>query len=299
MKVFASFCKKKRFVLFSKKEPKNFHFFIMSNGADIFDRAAVRRHRDRAAATVADVAPILEDVADRLLDRLADTTRRFTAALDLGGRGVIAPRLRAAGIPTIAMDLSAAMAALSGPPYLAGDEELLPFAHGSFDLVVANLSLHWVNDLPGALIQLRRALKPEGLLLASLPLLGTLDALRRALTETETELRDGVSPRISPFPDLRDCAGLLQRAGFTLPVADVEDIDILYANPLALLRDLQAAGERNATAERSRTVPPRALFPAAVMKLAMNEDGRVRVRLRLGIMTGWAPPAAAPATALA
>jgi SAM-dependent methyltransferase len=264
----------------------------LTDQADIFDRRAVRRHRDRAAATVGDVAPILEDVADRLLDRLADTTRRFTAALDLGGRGVIAPRLRAAGIPTIAMDLSAAMAALSAPPALVGDEEALPFGADSFDLVVANLSLHWVNDLPGALIQLRRALRPEGLLLASLPLLGTLDEVRRALTETETELRGGVSPRISPFPDLRDCAGLLQRAGFTLPVADVEDIDLLYANPLALLRDLQAAGERNAIGERSRTVPPRDLFPAALMKLPMNEDGRFLVRLRLGIMTGWAPPAA-------
>jgi len=256
----------------------------------IFDRVAVRRHRDRAAATVSAVAPILEDIADRLLDRLADTTRRFTAALDLGGRGVIAPRLRAAGIPTIAMDLSAPMAALSGPPGLVGDEEMLPFGAGSFDLVVANLSLHWVNDLPGALIQLRRALRPEGLLLASLPLLGTLDELRRSLTETETDLRGGVSPRISPFPDLRDCAGLLQRAGFTLPVADVEDIDLLYADPLALLRDLQAAGERNAIGERSRRVAPRALFPAALMRLPVNPDGRLPVRLRLGIMTGWAPP---------
>jgi SAM-dependent methyltransferase len=264
----------------------------LTDQADIFDRGAVRRHRDRAAATVSDVAPILEDVADRLLDRLADTTRRFSAALDLGGRGIIAPRLRAAGIPTVAMDLSAAMATLSGPPLLAGDEEALPFGPDSFDLVVANLSLHWVNDLPGALIQLRRAMRPEGLLLASLPLLGTLDDVRRALTETETELRGGVSPRVSPFPDLRDCAGLLQRAGFTLPVADAEDIDLLYANPLGLLRDLQAAGERNAINERSRTVPPRALFPAALMKLPVAEDGRVPVRLRLGIMTGWAPPAA-------
>jgi NADH dehydrogenase [ubiquinone] 1 alpha subcomplex assembly factor 5 len=270
----------------------------MSDDAQIFDRAAVRRHRDRAAATVGDVAPILEDVADRLLDRLADTTRRFTAALDLGGRGIIAPRLRAAGIPTVAMDLSAPMAALSGPPMLVGDEEMLPFGAGSFDLVVANLSLHWVNDLPGALIQLRRALRPEGLLLASVPVLGTLDEVRQALTETEADLRGGVSPRISPFPDLRDCAGLLQRAGFTLPVADVEDIDLLYTNPLALLRDLQAAGERNAVGVRSRCVPPRDLFPVALMKLPVDEDGRVRVRLRLGIMTGWAPPAAAHASAV-
>jgi NADH dehydrogenase [ubiquinone] 1 alpha subcomplex assembly factor 5 len=193
------------------------------------------------------------------------------------------------GIATVAMDLSAGMAALSGPPFVVGDEETLPFGEGSFDLVVANLSLHWINDLPGALIQLRRSLRPEGLLLASLPLLGTLDEARRALTETEAELRGGISPRISPFPDLRDCAGLLQRAGFTLPVADAEDIELLYADPLALLRDLQAAGESNAIRERSRTVPPRDLFPAALMRLPMTPEGRFKTTLRLGIMTGWAP----------
>jgi NADH dehydrogenase [ubiquinone] 1 alpha subcomplex assembly factor 5 len=273
-------------VAFSQKPRSN---RAVSGVAEIFDRDAVRRHRDRAASTVAKVAPILEDAADRLLDRLADTTRCFTAALDLGGRGIIAPRLRAAGIPTVAMDLSAKMAALSGPPFLVGDEELLPFGPNSFDLVVASLSLHWVNDLPGALIQLCRSLRPDGLLLASLPLLGTLDETRRALTKAETELRGGVSPRISPFPELRDCAGLLQRAGFTLPVADGEEIELLYANPLTLLRDLQAAGERNAIRERSRSVPPRALFPTALMKLPVTPDGRVRTTLRLGIMTGWAP----------
>jgi NADH dehydrogenase [ubiquinone] 1 alpha subcomplex assembly factor 5 len=239
---------------------------------------------------VTEVAPILEDAADRLLDRVTETTRRFTAALDIGGRGIIAPRLRAMGIPTVAMDLSAEMAALSGAPYLAADEELLPFAPGSFDLVVASLSLHWVNDLPGGLIQIRRAMKPDGLLLASLPLLGTLDELRRALTEAEVELRGGVSPRISPFPELRDCAGLLQRAGFTSPVADQEEIELLYGNPLALLRDLQAAGERNALRERSRLPAPAALFPAALMRMPTNAEGRLRVTLKLGMMTAWSSP---------
>ncbi len=259
----------------------------MTGGAEIFDRAAQRRYRDRAARTVETVSPILEDVADRLLDRLLDTTRRFTAGLDLGGRGVIAPRLRGMGIPTIAMDLSAPMAALSGAPYLAGDEEMLPFGPGSFDLVIANLSLHWVNDLPGALIQLRRAMRPDGLLLASLPLLGTLGPLRQALTEAEAELSGGVSPRISPFPELRDLAGLLQRAGFTGPVADQEEISLSYGNPLALLRDLQAAGERNAITERQRAIPPRALFPAAIMRLSPGPDGRIAMPLRIGMMTGW------------
>ena len=218
----------------------------------VFDRRAVRRHRDRAARTVNAVKEVLHDAAERLLDRLNDTTQRFTQALDVGGRGVVAPLLRARGIEVVSCDLSPAMAALNGGPAIAADEEFLPFGPGSFDLVVASLSLHWVNDLPGALIQLRLALRPGGLLLASLPALGTLAELRQALTEAEALLTGGAAPRVSPFAELRDCAALLQRAGFALPVADVEDMRVLYADPLALLRDLRAAGEANALRDRDR-----------------------------------------------
>jgi SAM-dependent methyltransferase len=253
----------------------------------VFDRAAVRRHRDRAAATVDAVADILADAADRLLDRLDDTTRRFGQALDVGGRGVVAAKLRARGIDTVSCDLSPRMAARSGAPAVAADEELLPFAPASFDLVVASLSLHWVNDLPGALIQLRQVLRPDGLLLASLPALGSLAELRAALTHAESVLTGGAAPRVSPFPDLRDCAHLLQRAGFALPVADVEDIRLLYATPLALLHDLRAAGEASAMLERDRRPPPRALFPAALAAMP-EQQGRVRATLRLAVLTGWA-----------
>ena len=201
----------------------------MSDQTSVFDRRAVRLHRDRAAARVGAVADLLGDAADRLLDRLDDTTRRFASALDIGGRGVVAPRLRARGIATVSSDLSPAMAALNPGPVVVADEEWLPFAPGSFDLVVASLSLHWVNDLPGALIQIRRALRPDGLLLASVPALGSLGELRTALTEAEVALTGGAAPRVSPFPDLRDCAALLQLAGFALPVADVEEIRVLYA----------------------------------------------------------------------
>jgi SAM-dependent methyltransferase len=259
----------------------------MSEPQQIFDRTAVRRHRDRAAGRVANVAPVLREAAERLLDRLDDTNRRFGRALDVGGRGVVAPLLAARGIEVLACDLSPALAARSGAPAVAADEEWLPFAPASFDLIVASLSLHWVNDLPGALIQLRHALRPDGLLLASLPGLGTLAELRAALTEAEAALTGGAAPRVSPFPDLRDCAALLQRAGYALPVADVEEIRVLYADPLALLRDLQAAGEANAMAQRDRRVPPRALFPAALAMLPAA-DGRVAATLQLAIMTGWA-----------
>jgi NADH dehydrogenase [ubiquinone] 1 alpha subcomplex assembly factor 5 len=254
----------------------------------VFDRLAVRRHRDRAARTVDQVADILRDAAERLLDRVDDTNRRFTDVLDVGGRGVVAPLLRARAMTVVSCDLSPAMAALNGGACVAADEECLPFAPASFDLIVASLSLHWINDLPGALLQLRHSLRPEGLLLASIPALGPLSELRSALTEAESDIAGGASPRVSPFPELRDCANLLQRAGFVLPVADVEDIRLLYADPFALLTDLRAAGETNAIRQRARSIPVRALLPAALALLPTEQD-RVAVTLRMAVMTGWAP----------
>ncbi len=266
----------------------------MSDPVQVFDRRLVRLRRDRAAGTVGRVAPILSEVADRLLDRLDDTTRRFTRALDLGGRGMIAPRLAARGIPlVVSADLSPRMAALGGGLPVAADEEWLPFAEGAFDLVVAAFSLHWVNDLPGALLQIRRALAPDGLFLAALPGLPTLQELRLALAEAETDIRGGLSPRVSPFPELRDGAALLQRAGFALPVADAEDIDLRYRTPLGLVADLRAAGEGNAIGARDRRTPPRALFPLAAARLAAEDDG-IRATFRLLVLTGWAPSATQP-----
>jgi SAM-dependent methyltransferase len=225
-------------------------------------------------------------VANRLLDRLDDMTGSFGLALDIGGRGVVAPMLQARGIAVVSSDLSLPMARLNGLPVVA-DEEFQPFAAGSFDLVVASLSLHWINDLPGALIQLRRMLRPDGLFLASMPALGSLAELRTALTEAELALSGGASPRVSPFPDVADCAALLQRAGFSAPVVDVDEIVVRYANPLQMLHDLRAAGETNAVRARSRAAPPPELFPAALA--AMHGDaGRLPATLRLAMMTGWA-----------
>ena len=261
----------------------------------VFDRRAVRLHRDRAAGLVGRAQPVLQDVAERLLDRLDDTTRRFSHALDLGGRGVVAPMLRARGLAVTSCELSTAMARLDGA--LVGDPEWLPFAPASFDLIVANLSLHSVNDLPGALVQIRAALQPDGLFLASLPALGTLAELRSALTEAEASLTGGASPRVSPFAGLPDCAGLLQRAGFALPVADGDRVTLLYADPLSLLHDLRAAGESNAVALRDRRIPPPALFAQALAAMPQR-DGRAVATLQLAMLTGWAPgpnqPKAAP-----
>ncbi|MGH7106917.1 MAG: methyltransferase domain-containing protein [Acetobacteraceae bacterium] len=257
---------------------------------EIFDRAAVRRHRERAAPMVARVAPVLEAAAERLVERLDETTRTFRFALDLGGRGVVAPLLMARGMTVVTADLSAGMAARNRALAVAADEEWLPFAPGRFDLVTANLSLHWVNDLPGALVQIRSVLKPEGLFLASLPVLGTLDSLRTALAEAETAICGGVSPRVSPFPTARDCAMLLQRAGFAIPVVDLEQINLAYGEPLALLHDLRAAGETNAVLLRERRTAPRALFPSALSRLPAHE-GKIAVALSLAMLTAWAPTA--------
>jgi SAM-dependent methyltransferase len=261
----------------------------MADAMQVFDRKLVRVRRDRAAPGIARVAPVLQAAAELLLDRVDDVSRRFTRALDLGGRGTIAPALHARGVDFVAsMDLSPRMAAGTGGLPVAGDEEWLPFAPGSFDLVVASLSLHWVNDLPGALLQIRRAMAPDGLFLATLPALGTLQPLRESLAEAEAALRDGISPRISPFPELRDGAALLQRAGFAMPVADRESLDLRYRTPLALLQDLRAAGEGNAVLARDPRIPPRALFPMALSRLPLEGDV-LPAPLHLLTLTGWAP----------
>lgn len=261
----------------------------MSSPPLLFDRALVARRRDRAAPRVHEAAPILDAAAALLLDRLDDTTRRFARALELGGRGAVAPALRARGIPFIvSMDLTPGMAARAGGLTVAGDEEWLPFAPASFDLILASLSLHWVNDLPGALIQIRRALAPDGLFLASLPGLGTLHGLREALAAAEAETRGGVSPRVSPFPELRDAAALLSRAGFALPVADRDELALAWRTPMGLIQDLRAAGETNALAARDRRIPPRAMFPRALAAMPLEITAPILV------LTGWAPHESQP-----
>jgi len=260
----------------------------MSATPRIFDRALLARRRDRAAPCIDDVAPILRAAAEFLLDRLDDTTRRFESALEIGGRGVVAPMLRARGIPRVtSMDLAPAMAARAGGMAVAGDEEWLPFAAGSFDLVVASLSLHMVNDLPGALAQIRQAMRPDGLFLASLPGLGTLQPLREALIEAESMISGGAAPRVSPFPELRDMAALLQRAGLALPVADLVELPLAWRSAMGLVRDLRAAGEQNCVLARDSRIPPRALFAAAFAML--ERDTPIDLPLPMLMLTGWAP----------
>ena len=229
-----------------------------------FDRRAVRAHRDRAAAGFTRHDYLFAETASRLEERLDDIRRGFSAILDLGCHaGALGPRLarRFPRARIVQCDLSPEMAcrARAQAAFLtvAADEESLPFAAESFDLIVSNLSLHWVNDLPGTLIQARRILKPDGLLLACLLGGGTLAELRDALMEAELAVEGGASPRVSPFADVRDGGDLLARAGFALPVADLDSIRVRFADPLSLMRDLRSMGEANAVAERRKTLTRR------------------------------------------
>ncbi len=261
----------------------------------VFDRHAVRRHRARAADGLSAHDFLLCNVAERLTDRLQDISRTFPHALDLGCHTGQMGRVlgRHGGIETlIQCDLAPEMARRAGGYAIAADEEALPFAPESFDLVLSNLSLHWVNDLPGCLLQIRQTLKPDGLFLAAMFGGGTLVELRNCLMEAESEIAGGVSPRISPFPDLRDAAGLLQRAGFTLPVADRDTITVTYENAFRLFADLRGMGEGNAIRERQSNFTGRAVFLKAAERYQSNHaapDGRIDATFNVIFLHGWAP----------
>src|SRR6185437_8035353 len=223
----------------------------MPTNPTIFDRHLLRA-RQRRARSRGPAMFLLEHVAADLVERLAAVLRKFDVAVDLGTPSD-ALRRALAEIDTIATLIAAepAAAALDGAyPRVAADEEALPFADGSLDLVVSALALQWVNDLPGTLVQIRRALKPDGLLLAALLGGDTLSELREAFAQAESETEGGVSPRVAPFADLRDLGALLQRAGFALPVTDSDRITVRYRSPLDLMQDLRRMGAANPLRER-------------------------------------------------
>lgn len=263
----------------------------------VFDRALLRRRRSRARTGYGDFGFLEEEVADRLADRLLDVRRSFTLALELGAKsGALGRRVREGGrVETlIQSDFSPAWAADRAQEglSLALDEEALPIAEASLDAVVSNLALHWVNDLPGALAQMRRALKPDGLFLASILGGDTLIEFRDALASAEIEIYGGLSPRISPFADVRDCGGLMQRAGFALPVVDSETLTVTYETTFHLMRDLRGMGDSNVVLERSRKPAGRQLFARAAEIYADRygmPDGRIPARFQILTLTGWAP----------
>ena len=270
----------------------------------IFDRTLVRQHRDRAAHALANNDFLFQEAANRLTDRLLDVTRDFPLALDLGCHtGQIAAALApTARIGTLLQaDVSPAMARFArrhtGKASFCADEEFLPLAEASLDLVLSNLSLHWVNDLPGALAQIRRAIKPDGLFIATLFGGDTLRELRIALLEAEAETTGGVAPRVSPFTDVRDAGNLLTRAGFALPVVDADTITVTYADMFKLMADLRAMAETNAVLERRKVPTRRETFLRAADIYAArfsNAKGRLTATFQVITMTAWVPHASQP-----
>jgi len=257
--------------------------------ARIFDRRLLRDRRGRVAGGLYAHDFLLTEIAERLADRLSDIARRFPVALDLGARdGILARTLQGrGGIETL---IQSDASARRGD--LVADEELLPFKEQSFDAILSNLSLHWVNDLPGALAQIRSSLKPDGLFLASLFGTGTLQELRTALMEAELAETGGASPRVSPFADLRDAAGLLQRAGFALPVADADAVTVTYGDFFALLRDLRGMGETNILIDRLKRPTRRTVFARAAaiyQERFADAQGRLPATFQILFLTGWAP----------
>ena len=268
----------------------------------LFDRRQVRRQRDRAAARFDRHDFLFREVAERLLDRLCDTTRRYDLALDLGCHSGIlsvasvalpdADRRIGRLIQAEMAPRLAQQAAANSAPTLCADEEFLPIAPDSLDLIVSSLSLHSVNDLPGALIQAQRALKPDGLLLTALLGARSLQELRDALLTAEAEVAGGASPRVAPFVEVRDAGGLMQRAGFALPVVDTDVIQVSYDHAFALMRDLRGMGMANALTQRSRRPTRRGVLLRAAELYQQRHgapDGGVSATFEIVFMHGWKP----------
>jgi SAM-dependent methyltransferase len=268
----------------------------MTQPPRLFDRGLQRLRLARAASGYEDF--LKARAADDLVQRLMVINRQFDMAMDLGARtGAFARALRqseaADKVGWLAQaDLSEVMLGRASGPRLVADEARLPLAAGSVDLIVSSLSLHAVDDLVGALIQIRRALRPDGLFLGALLGGATLTELRQCLTEAELRETGGAGPRVSPFLDAFDGAALLQRAGFALPVADIDTVNVLYDHPLKLMADLRAMGETNVLFDRPRAPLTRRVL-ARVCELYFERfataDGRIRATFEIITLTGWAP----------
>lgn len=270
----------------------------MSAPPRLFDRALHRLRLDRAARGYPAADFLKRRAAEDAVLRLEAIMRDFPVAVDLSARsGAFAEALagsdaRARVGLLIEADLSAAMLRGRAGPRVALDEERLPFAQQSLDLVVSTLGLHWANDVVGALIQIRRALKPDGLFVGALLGGSTLTELRQSLVAAELELTGGAGQRVSPFADFQDAASLLQRAGFALPVADIDRVTVRYSHPLKLMADLRQMGETSVLADRHPRALTRQVLGRACEIYAekfAGPDGRLPATFEIVTLTGWAP----------
>lgn len=272
----------------------------MSAPRPLFDSALLARRRDRAAHQASAHDFLLRRVADDLSERLAIVRRAFPEALDLGCHHGLTGR-QIGALPNVgrlvSFDPSARLLAQAPSPRVQGQLEALPFAAASFDLVISGLSLQLVDDLPGALFQIRHVLKPDGLLLAAVLGGQTLWELRQAWLAAEDALFGGASPRVAPFADVRDFGGLLQRAGFALPVVDSDTVTVTYRDPLALMREIKGMGASNMLIDRRRVPVTRGLLLKAAELYVERfglADGRVPATFEILTLTAWAPHESQP-----
>ena len=266
----------------------------------IFDRRALRRNRTRAAASLADYDFLLRRAADDIADRLMVQNRNFETVLCTGASGgYLRDELTKRGLlgtkitGLIEADITPAMLRGDG---LVLDEEYLPIKPHCLDALISFWGLHQTNDLPGALVQMRQALKPDGLFLAALPGNENLRALSTAFIESQSQLTGGVRPHMHPSADLRDLAGLLQRAGFNLPVADSDVVSVRYGDPLRLLRDLRGMGESNILTARAKCAMRRDVLVDTLARFAASgengsaQDGKTEAQFEICYLAGFAPP---------
>jgi SAM-dependent methyltransferase len=261
----------------------------MASNSIVFDRTLLRRRRERARALGAETF-LIDRVASDLAERLGAVLRQFDVAVDLG-TPTDAVRHALSDNASIGRLIAASLLP-AGAGSIVADEEALPFGDASLDLVVSALALQFVNDLPGTLIQIRRALKPDGLFLAAMLGGDTLTELRQAFAAAEAEVESGVSPRVAPFADVRDMGALLQRAGLALPVTDVDRLTVRYSSALTLMAELRRMGATNILAERRR----KPLRRATLLRMAeiyaqrfADRDGKIRATFEIIWLSGWAP----------
>ena len=268
---------------------------MTADPAKPFDRDLLKRRRNRIAAGASDRDFLLQRVSEDITERVQIVQREFPKALNLGAHhGVLSRSLRSlakVGLVVDAEHSNGLLAHCDGPCVLC-DEEALAFGDGDFDLIASGLSLQFVNDLPGTLVQIRRALKSDGLLLAALAGGTTLKELRQAWFLAEEEVIGGVSPRVAPFIDVRALGALSQRAGFALPVVDSDIVTVTYKTPLALMEELRAMGATNMLAARRRVPVTRGLLTRVCeiyRELFATEDGLVPATFEILTLTAWVP----------
>ncbi len=265
----------------------------MTNDIQIFNRKLIQKRRDRAAAHINNHDFIINLASDYTVERLADMGCNLPLALDLGchggqlGKKIIENRISE---EIIYSDLSTKMVQQVDGLKIVADEEFLPFADASFNLIASSMSLHWVNDLPGTLLQIRKCLKPEGVFIATMPGIDALKELRHCLMEAEIEITGGTAPHISPFADVKTMGQLLQRAGFNKPVTDSETIQIAYSDIFSLMHDLKNMGERNALIKRSSTLRRGVLACAAekYKEFYSDKNGDILATIEIITITGLA-----------